>query len=101
MSTANETHHITLQIKALGNGPQHHIDLAVTAGALRDVVESSKPFPSEFYQSGGKVGKTNIPAGRDYQSIPDVKPTFTQAMADAGELPPYTTFTTLGRREAR
>lgn len=35
-----QPHHIALQTEAIGHQPVHHIDLAMTAGAVQDVVEA-------------------------------------------------------------
>lgn len=82
MNTHKETaHHIALQIEELGNQPQHHIDLAIGAGAINDVVISpDEPVLSETWLIDQFTEQK--------ESACPGKPVFTQEQADAGIIPP-------------
>ena len=72
-----DAHHIALQIEKLGNQPQHHIELAIAAGAVDDIVISPEqiiePWVADHLKGVGAVA---------------TKPVFTQAMHKDGIMPP-------------
>ena len=68
-----DAHHIAIQIEKLGNQPKNHIDLAISAGAVDDIVISPDEKSGLAYCDIDKDGK--------------MTPAFTQAMADDFEMP--------------